>query len=169
LQAGSTEQGKPLFQAGWNVKTSVVRQQTFPANQAVTVEHRYKTSVGISFDTVLRKALRQSRGMTREVERYRKDYCVTDKFLANLDKMAGPAEANTTKLQERRINYVLKTGANWAGPIKQFRLRIDTQNAGRLISVCAPNLKIVSPSMLEFVAKDFIPESNLKILMIGRF
>jgi len=169
VQAGSTEQGKPLYQAGWNVKTSVLRQQTFPANQAVTVEHRYKTSVGISFDTVLRKALRQNRGMAKEVERYRKDYCVTDKFLADLDKTAGTAEANTSKLQERRINYVLKTGANWAGPIKQFRLRIDTQNAGRLVSVCAPNLKIISPSVIEFNAKDFMPENNLKILMVGRF
>jgi Domain of unknown function (DUF4424) len=32
-------------------------------------------------------------------------------------------QANTSKLlQERRIAYVLKTGANWSGPIKSFRL-----------------------------------------------
>ena len=54
VQAGSTEQGKPIYDAGWKVKTSAVRQQTFPPNRPVAVEHRYKTSLGVSLDTIRR-------------------------------------------------------------------------------------------------------------------
>jgi hypothetical protein len=169
VQAGSNEQGKPIYDAGWKVKTSAVRQQTFPPNRPVAVEHRYKTSLGVSFDTVLRKALRQNKGMAKEVERYRKDYCVTDKFLADVDKIAGSAEGNTAKVQERRISYILKTGANWAGPIKQFKLVVDAQKPNRLMSFCAANIKIVSPTVAEVSTKDFTPDKDLKILLIGRF
>ena len=75
----------------------------------------------VSQDTVLRKGLRQNKGMEREVERYRNEYCIQPAFLTGLDKLSGGTEANTGKLQERRIAYRLKTGANWAGPIKDFR------------------------------------------------
>jgi Domain of unknown function (DUF4424) len=169
IPVGQTEQGKPIYGAGWKVKTSAVRQQTFAPNTTVLVEHRYKTSLGVSFDTVMRRALRANRGIEKEVERYRKDYCVTDKFLADLDKLAGTAAANTAKVQERRISYVLKTGANWAGPIKQFRLLVDSRNAGRLVSFCGPNLKTISPTTTEATAKDFTPDRDLKILIVGRF
>ena len=93
VPAGQDEQGKQRYEAGWKVRTSVVRQQTFPANKPVLVEHRYKTSLGMSFDTVLRRATRQNRGMAKEIARYRRDYCVTDKFLADLDRIAGNADA----------------------------------------------------------------------------
>ena len=146
-----------------------MRQQSFPPNQPVAVEHRYKTSLGVSFDTVLRKAMRQNKGMAAEVERYRKDYCITDQFLANVDKLAGATEANTSKVQERRISYVLKTGANWAGPIKQFKLVVDAQKPNRLVAFCAPNVKPISATAFEVSAKDFTPDKDLKILVIGRF
>ena len=169
VQAGQTEQGKPIYDAGWTVKTSAVRQQVFPPNRSLAVEHRYKTSLGISFDTVMRRGLRQNRGVAKEVERYRNDYCITDKFLADVDKIAGTAAANTAKMQERRINYVLKTGANSVGPIKQFRVVVDARKADRLVSFCGPNLKVLSPTTIEGTAKDFAPDKDLKILIVGRF
>jgi hypothetical protein len=166
---GQTEAGKPIYGAGWKVKTTAVRQQTFPPNKPVLVEHRYKTSLGISFDTVMRRGLRQNKGIEQEVERYRKDYCITDKFLADVDKLAGNSVANTAKVQERRISYMLKTGANGMGPIKQFRLLVDTRKGDRLVSFCAPNFKTISPTITEVVAKDFTPDRDLKILVVGKF
>jgi hypothetical protein len=168
-QAGTDDKGRPLYEATWTVKTSAVRQQTFEPNRLVTVEHRYRPSVGISQDTVLRKGLRQNKGMEREVERYRNEYCIQPAFLNGVDKLSGGAEANTGKLQERRIAYRLKTGANWAGPIKDFRLVVDRQKAERLISFCAPNMKPISPTAIEASAKDFTPDKDLKILIVGRF
>ena len=169
VQAGSNDRGQPLYDAGWRVSTSAVREQTFPPNRPVLVEHKYRTSLGMSFDTILRKGLRQKQAMAKETEQYRKNYCVTDRFLADLDKITGDAEENRTKIQERRITYVLKTGANWATPIKQFRLRVDTGKAGRLTSFCAPNIKKVSPTVFEAKAENFTPTENLKILLIGQF
>jgi hypothetical protein len=169
LQNGTDDRGRQLYAAAWTVKTAAVRQQTFTPERPVLVEHRYHTSVGVSFDTVLRKGLRQNKAMTAEIERYRKDYCVSDAFLASVDKLAGSGEGNSAKLQERRISYVLKTGANWAGPIKDFRLTVDKQKADRLVSFCADHLKAISPTVVEFTAKDFTPDRDLKILIVGRF
>ena len=169
LPNGNDERGRQRYDAAWTVKTAAVRQQTFLPNQPVLVEHRYHTSLGVRFDTVLRKALRQNKAMAAEIDRYRKDYCVTDAFLADLDKLAGSTEANAAKVQERRIDYVLKTGANWAGPIKDFRLKVDKQKPDRLVSFCADPIKPVSPTVVSFTAKDFSPEKDLKILVVGRF
>jgi len=168
-QAGTDDRGRPLYDASWTVKTSAVRQQTFAPNRPITVEHRYHPSVGVSFDTVLRKGLRQNKGMEQEVGRYRNDYCIQPDFLASVDKLAGGAEANMGKLQERRISYRLKTGANWAGPIKDFKLVVDRMKPERLVSFCAPNMKPTSPTAIEASAKDFTPDKDLKILIVGRF
>ena len=86
-----------------------------------------------------------------------------------LDKRAGNGAPNTSMVQERRINYVLKTGANWAGPIRSFKLTIDPGASDRLVSFCPGSLKPTAPNALEFSATDFKPESDLKILIVGRF
>jgi hypothetical protein len=169
LQNGTDDQGRQLYEGAWTVKTAAVRQQTFAADRPVMVEHRYRASVGMSFDTVLRKGLRQNKAMAAEVERYRKQYCITDAFLAALDKLGGSGEANTAKLQERRISYILTTGANWAGPIKDFKLTVDKQKADRLVSFCADQIKAISPTAVQVTAKDFTPDKDLKILIVGRF
>jgi hypothetical protein len=169
VQAGSNDRGQPLYDAGWRVSTSAVREQTFPPNRVVLVEHRYRTSLGISFDSIMRKAMRQKTGLAKETQRYRRDYCISDGFLVDLDKIAGGTQNNTSKIEERRISYVLKTGANWATPIKQFRLLVDTGRAGRLASFCAPNIAKRSPTEFEARAENFTPTSDLKILVIGQF
>ncbi len=168
LPAGSNEKGRPLYEPGWIVKTSAVRQQSFPAGRSVAVEHSYRPSVGGSPDTILRKGLRQNKAMAKEIERYRRDYCITDGFLAELDKVAGTGQENKAAIQERRISYVLKTGANWAGPIKAFRLAVDG-GKGRLVSFCHAGLNPASGNASEFEAKDFVPTQNLKILIVGKF
>jgi Domain of unknown function (DUF4424) len=167
LENGTDDNGRQLYIGAWTVKTAAVRRQTFPPNSTAAVEHRYRTSLGMSFDTILRKGLRENRGIAKEVQRYRNDYCITDKFLADLDKLAGDTHANIASLQERRIHYVLKTGANWAGPIKDFRLVVDKQRPDRLMSFCGDNVKAISPVALEVRAKDYTPERDLKILIIG--
>jgi len=168
LPAGMSDNGRPNYSFGWIVKTSAVRQQVFPFDHSVSVEHRYKPSVGGSADTILRKPLRQSKGLAAELARYRNDFCVSDSFLAAVDKLAA---SNSPKpaIQERRISYILSTGANWAGPIKNFKLSIDPGGSDRLVSFCAGGLKAASSNSLEFAATDFKPNADLKILFVGRF
>ena len=169
MPAGSDERGRPLYQPGWLVKTSAVREQTFPAGKPATVEHTYRPSVGGGADTILRKGLRQNKAMAPELERYRRDYCVTDEFLRKLDRIAGEGQANSARIGERRVSYILKTGANWAGPIKDFRLSIDPGGKDRLVSFCAGKLQPSAKDALDFQATDFTPDRDLKILIIGRF
>jgi hypothetical protein len=86
-----------------------------------------------------------------------------------LDKRAGSGQANTSMIGERRISYVLKTGANWAGPIRAFKLTIDPGASDRLVSFCGSRLKRNSPDGMEFTAENFKPDEDLKILIVGRF
>lgn len=168
MPAGTGERGRKLYTPGWIVKTSIVREQSFPAGKPVSVEHTYRPIVGSSFDTILRKALRRNKSMSVEVDRYRRDYCITDGFLAALDKIAGPGQENKAAIQERRISYVLKTGANWAGPIQNFELSVDG-GKGRLLSFCQAGLRPKAGSPSDFEAKDFSPSKDLKILIVGKF
>jgi hypothetical protein len=168
MPAGTGERGRQLYEAGWIVKTSVVRQQGFPAGQSVDVEHSYRPIAGGSPDTILRKVLRQNKSMAAEIDRYRREYCISDSFLAELDKIAGTGQENKAAIQERRIGYVLKTGANWAGPIRSFELSVDG-GKGRLVSFCHAGLTPKAGSRSEFEAKDFVPKQDLKILIVGKF
>ncbi|MGY3590367.1 hypothetical protein ACVIGB_010051 [Bradyrhizobium sp. USDA 4341] len=170
MPAGMNDNGRQQYMPGWITKTSAVREQVFPAARTVIVEHQYRPSVGSSPDTVLRSGLRRSAALGPEVERYRKEYCVTDAFLAELDKRAGNSQDNAAKLQERRISYVLKTGANWAGPIRSFTLTIDPGGDDRLVSFCPGRLMPSSANnSRQFTASDFKPDADLKILIIGKF
>jgi len=168
IPAGSDPKGQQLHAGAWTVKTSVVRQQTFPPGKPVTVEHRYRASMGVSFDTILRKGLRDNAAMGEEVKRYRATYCVADDLLRGIDRIAGDAEGNTANLRERRISYILKTGANWSGPIKDFKLVIDKGKPDRLVSFCLDGVKKISPTAFEVRMKDFTPDRDLKILLIGK-
>ena len=168
-QSGANEKGQPLYDATWTVKTSFVRQQTFPPNRPVVVEHHYRTSLGVSFDTVLRKGLRLNKAMESEVQRYRTLYCIQDSFLAAIDKLGAASDANIENLQERRIRYVLKTGANWAGPIKDFKLVIDKGKPDYLVSFCGDNIARISPTAFQISAKNYTPNKDLGVLIVGRF
>jgi hypothetical protein len=166
--SGTNDKGEVFYEARWTLKTSVVRQQTFPPGKPVTVEHRYRTSIGMSFDSVLRQGLRQKKEMEPEVQRYNTNYCIPDDFLKSLDKLAGADEANKAKVMERRISYVLTTGANWAGPIKDFRLVVDKGQTDRLVSFCGEGVKKISATAFEMRAKDFTPTQDLNIIILSR-
>jgi hypothetical protein len=167
-QSGTNDKGEPLYDPTWTLKTSVMRQQTFPPGKPVSVEHRYRTSVGVSFDSVLRAGLRQNKALESEVQRYKANYCILDDFLRSVDKLAGADEANKTKVIERRISYVLKTGANWAGPIKDFHLVVDKGQPDRIVSFCGDGVKKISPTAFELRARDFMPTRDLNIIVVGR-
>jgi len=169
MPAGTNDKGRQQYAAAWVAKTSAVRQQTFAPDRKVLVEHQYHPSVGTSSDTILRSALRNSKPLVPEIERYRREYCISDAFLADLDKRAGTGKPNRAMIGERRISYVLKTGANWAGPIRSFKLTVDPGGRDRLVSFCPGHLKPAAGNAMEFTAENFKPDENLKILIVGRF
>ncbi len=166
-QVGNDVQGNPLFFPTWTVQTNATKTVTFAPNQSVLLELRYRASVGTSPDTFLRRPLRTEAGLVNQVEQYRASYCIDDAFYNGLDKLAAAVESNTAKLRERRIYYRLTAGLS-NRPIKDFRLVVDKGRPDWIVSFCVDNLKRISATTFEMRATDFVPNQDLRILMIGR-
>jgi hypothetical protein len=165
-EIGNDVNGNALLFPKWTVQTQASRKYVFQANQVVDVEVRYRTSIGTSPDTFLRKALRNEPGLARQVKRYKATYCIDDAFYVGLDKISTAAEANSSKLRERRIVYKLVEGSS-DPPIKEFRLVVDKGRSDRVVSFCIDNLKRISATAFEMRAVEFKPSQDLKILMVG--
>ena len=62
--------------------------------------------------------------------------------------------------------YVLRTGALWAGPIKDFELVIRKSSPTQLVSTCISGLQKTNP--LEFRAHrvDYKPAEDLRVLYL---
>lgn len=138
----------------WLVQGKFYWQQNFPAGQSVTVSHRYNPIVAHSF--FYRDELNY--GNTA------KEYCVDEGTKAAiLKKLAAKSEP---ELYTRRIDYILKTANNWAGPIGDFTLTLDKGLADNIISVCLSGLSKTSPTTFVYKAKQFSPKNDLKVLIV---
>jgi Domain of unknown function (DUF4424) len=164
------DDGGPYVRPNWQVATHVTRTQLFPAGKTVTVEHSYKPMMGGSVAGMLLKQYRN------DDPQHLKTYCVDNSFLKGFDaKMAAQAKAAKKKgdefgmvYNEAWLSYVLKSGANWQGPIKDFRLVVDKGAAGNMVSFCMNGVKKISPTQFEVRKTNFEPTKDLDIL-IARF
>lgn len=151
----------------WTLKTSYYWNQTFPAGRALAVEHRYRPSVGETTGTSL-----QMRPVPPEdAASYRERYCVDPAFMSGLEAAGGKRNKDggpSNNLFEKRIAYVLTTGANWAGPIGDFHLTIDKGAGENLVSFCADGVRKVSPTQFEVRHANFTPTRDLDILILYR-
>lgn len=149
--------GKPnkfeteIKRKGGKVKVTHHWMQTFPPGTDLHVEHRYNPARGEFFgpdkDNVL-----------PEVDKELKDvYCVGAKLLAALKK-----EMKTIQT----VNYILKSGANWKGPIRKFKLTLVKQSPTDKISVCLPDTRKISPTTYVVERTDFTPTEDLRIVFI---
>lgn len=137
--------------AAWTVKISLYWNQVFPAHQKVKVFHRYDTALASSLAGHLDE----------------KEYCVdqgTQKAIQNLKVDQGDQGVG---MSNRYIDYVLKTGANWKGPIGQFQLIIDKNKPNNILSFCMPGkgltLKKISPTQFEITGSQFTPLQDLHL------
>ena len=78
------------------------------------------------------------------------------------------ASDNRNYFLEQWVDYILTTGANWSGPIKQFRLVVDKGDPKILVSFCGRNVKQVGPTQFEMTISDFTPRKDLAILFLLR-
>ena len=150
----------------WTLKSSFFWTQTFPAGREIAVEHRYKPSVGETVGTMLGSPSIDA----EELARYQKLYCVDSDFIAGA-KRAQNVDASgelRTPFYEKRIAYVLTTGANWAGPIGDFRLTIDKGAPDSLVSFCADGVKKIAPTVFEVRHANFTPTRDLNVLILYR-
>jgi hypothetical protein len=127
-------------------------QQTFPAGKTLSVKHTYTPAGGFIFSF-------ESQGKKLETQLAR-DYCV------------GPALMKAMKKKDQegsidQVHYVLKTGANWKGPIGRFVLRLVKDRPDQKVSLCMDGFKRVDARTYLLEKTNFVPTQDLRIAFIG--
>lgn len=147
----------------WVLKTTFYWSQTFPAGQEVLIDHRYQPSVGGSVDTIIGTDMwsQNTEGWAADMKRR---HCIEPSFVAGVVKRRGGD--GYSGFQEKRVSYVLKTGANWAKPIGDFRMVIDKGAAENLVSFCATGVKKIGPTRFEVRKSNYTPTDDLHILIL---
>lgn len=166
------ELDKIYYGPAWQIATYVNRTQKFPAGKTITVEHSYKPITGGSIGGMMGEVAGGSK------EEYAKDYaaayCMDKAFIAGFKNTTATKERQAKKTGSEMggfyvefwLDYVLKSGANWRGPIKDFRMVIDKGHPDNLISLCADGVKKISPTQFEVVKKNFEPIKDIEILIV---
>jgi Domain of unknown function (DUF4424) len=142
----------------WTLKTTFYWQQRFASGHETSIEHRYKPSVGVTVPLDTSSLV----GFLKDDPRYRK-YCADADFLAALRK-----QPDRTAFTQQRIEYVLKTGANWSGPIKEFQLVVDKGSTDNLVTFCGQGVKQIGPTQFEMRKSGFIPQEDVAVLILKR-
>ncbi|MFI4995968.1 MAG: DUF4424 domain-containing protein [Hyphomicrobiales bacterium] len=153
------------LEARWTLKTTYFWDQSFAAGKELAVEHRYKPSVGMSAGTSLGEKGAAKEGWYKE---YLSKYCIDQAFLAAIERAKKASKSDFPPLQEQRIAYILKTGGNWAGPIRAFRLVVDKGDPDNLVSFCGQDVKKIAPTQFEMRKADFTPSADLDVLILAK-
>ncbi|MGB3337496.1 MAG: DUF4424 family protein [Devosia sp.] len=151
----------------WTYKATYTWEGDFPAGEVVTVEHRYKPSVG---GTVGVTFLSEPYDDYDPPAEYKTKYCTDESFLGAVRAtLTNPDEPYSAPFTESWISYILTTGGNWGGgAIGKFRLVVDKGSADNLISFCGEDVKKIGPTTFEMVKTDFWPQKELDILILER-
>ena len=112
----------------WTLRATFYWPQTFPAKQDVKISHAYTPVVGSFAGTLVGTEYAGQSG-------YQTRYCVD----AKLEAAVKQAQDKKFGLTDNWFEYVLKTGANWAGPISRFRLVVDKGEPHDFVSFCGEN------------------------------
>jgi hypothetical protein len=148
------------IQARWTLRTTYYWQQTFPARQEVTIIHRYHPSVGDTVPLTTSSLLEQQAVLGLDRSTGLNSFCINQKFLNAIMRSSNSAWV------PHNLEYVLKTGANWSGPIRNFRLVVDKGSPKNLVSFCGKGIRQISATQFGFRASDFTPTSNLSVLFL---
>lgn len=136
--------------AGFTLTEYFLWDQSFPAEKSVSIKHSYVPGVTSGVPLALDSLL----------EQYGKDTCLDKDMQASLKKRQKPYG-----LSYQHVRYILTTGNNWQGPIKDFTLRIKKQDTSDLMSLCLDgDLKKIDPLTFEFKQTNFRPKRDLSIL-----
>ncbi len=152
----------------WEEATFFVREQTFEPNSKVEVRHEYVPLVGGSAGSTLYPEYRD--GEDSYFDELQARYCIDDAFLAGIDRKLGdrtlPTE-NLVYMSETWLAYVLSSGANWDGPIRDFRLVLDKGSPDDLVSFCMDGVRKIGPTQFEVRKTDFEPTRDLDVLILS--
>lgn len=135
-------------EVAWSSQIIYSWKQTFKANSITHIKHQYSPLIGGSV------------AFSGDYES--KDYCMDSSFKAGLKK------AQSENASYSALGYILKTGANWAKPIQDFKLTVE-RDMGELVSFCwKGKVQKMSPTQFYMVEKNFVPTQDLNIIFVRR-
>jgi len=146
----------------WSLVTHVTRRQLFPAGRTVEVTHAYAPLAGGSVGGGLERELRRDESFA---EKQRK-YCIDADFMAAFDRRTTPRGGKRPVASEVWLDYILSSGANWRGPIRDFRLVVDKGKPDSLVSFCMDGVRKISPTQFEVRKTNFEPRRDLPVLIV---
>jgi hypothetical protein len=126
-------------------------QQTFPAGRAVSVRHTFTPRGAFIWSF-------EHDGAELEA-RLANDYCVGPVLMRAMKKKG---EGGIVQ-----VHYVLKTGANWKGPIGRFVLRLEKEKPSQKVSVCMDGFRKVDERTFELEKTSFVPTRDLMVAFIS--
>lgn len=147
----------------WKLTTTYYWQQIFPAGKEIVVEHSYEPSVGSTVQTTFDHLYDTDKQIKAE---FSKKYCPDQAFIAGVKAMTPKNKKDAMPPPEYYLGYILKTGANWAGPIGDFRLTVDKGNPKALISFCETGVKKTGPTTFEVRHTNFTPKQDLNFVIV---
>lgn len=142
----------------WTLKTTHYWEQSFYPGEEVAIEHLYAPAIGGAGYSMLSGNYDTPEGLAE----YRETYCTDDAFVA----AARRKQAAGYYLSETWVDYVLVTGANWSGPIRDFRLVVDKGSADNLVSFCGEGVTKISPTQFEVRRSNYTPTRDLSVLIV---
>ncbi|SIR09298.1 protein of unknown function [Rhizobium sp. RU20A] len=148
----------------WKLSSVYYWRTRFPAGKTVSVKHTYTPSVGgtagISF-------LDEGKPTPDATAEYRRKYCMDEAFIKRgADLFANAGKDNQPYYTEAWISYILTTGSNWYGPIKDFTLTVDKGDPKNFVSFCGENVRKIGETTFQIKATDFYPQEELSVLIL---
>lgn len=139
--------------SNWKVAETAYWEQVFPAMKEIEVSHEYQPFVGRSYDYS---------GIPGDA----KESCMDDgtqrAIAKNIDSLKAKGGDAVVSLDV--VEYILGTGRNWKGPIKNFKLILKKDSPNQIVSLCFPGkAKRTSASTIEFVHSNFVPQDKLVV------
>lgn len=150
----------------WTLQTTFLREQTFAPQAEVRVSHRYSPVAAASLDSLLPgQAEPPWESYTENLASLRSRYCpepaVEAQMQAQLRGETGLRGFSTFFSQE--VEYILTTGANWRGPIGQFRLVVESPGAWDFVFLCLPGAVREAQNRITFEAVDYVPAQDITV------
>lgn len=157
----------------WTLKTTYYWEQDFLPGET-TIEHSYAPSVGVTLGTSvaseyipgkLANPKPEDKDEIDEFKDHVAKYCIDDDFIRSARRIKSKLPQERT-LMEQRISYILKTAANWSGPIRDFRLVVDKQYPDNLVSFCGSGVRKTGPTTFEMEKTGYTPTMDLSVLIL---
>ena len=121
-------------------------QQIFPAGEEVSISHAYRPVLGASVPALDDEIVAA--------------HCIDAGTMRAIRKAEGRIEGQTY------LDYVLTTAGTWKGPIGEFRMTIDKEDANDIVSLCAEGVRKTGPTTFVVEKKAYRPREDIRIMFV---